>query len=545
VAAISAATSADVADGPSIVPPSRTPSTPSAMPASTLPPAGSMRRPVLSDLPPGTPLEPGLQARRMQAVANAFDRIAASEAANAGAGPGLRAKTSTKTDANPGGASPDAAPMRANFVAAARRAARAAASEHPPLPADKPAGNAQRRLRSNTLLRRVGPRSKSVILGVSAILLVLGALRPALDLFHNPDGTASPLSRIDDLVTPPDGVMMPDHTAALETPSPSASSRSASSTPSASSTSSATRNLAIFAGEIALRRLPASESDGTALAPISTAATSISAPSPAPDTTGSLAVRTSPSPGQQNRDASAPPAVPPHSPRRDLSPLPARIGGKALLDAAAAGEPGASYEIAIRLAEGRNVPQDLAQAATWFDRAARSGLAVAQFRLGSMYEKGLGMKQDLQEARRLYLAAADRGNAQAMHNLAVLYAEEPGTKPDFALASQWFRQAARFGLVDSQYNLALLYARGIGVERDLTQSYRWFALAAKAGDKDAAKVRDEIAVQLDSRSLESAKQAVEAFVAERQPGEATDTKAPPGGWDRLAAAAPAKRKAVH
>jgi len=475
----------------------------------------------------------------MRAVANAIDRIAASEAANAGAG----AKTSAKTGADSG----DAAPVRANFVAAARRAARAVASEQAPaVPAEKPASDAQRRSRANGLMPKFGPRSKSVILGISAILLVLGALRPALELFHDPDGSAPPRSRIDDPATPPAppqpgtpppapgrqltpaDAIAPGRVAALEPPAPSA-----------------TRNSANLTEEIALRRAPAFDvlSDGTAAAPISPAATPIPPPAPAPDTTGSLAAR--PPQGPQNRDASAPPAMRPGSAPGDLAPLPARIGGKALLDAAAAGEPGASYEIAIRFAEGRNVPQDLSRAAAWFDRAAQSGLAVAQFRLGSMYEKGLGLKQDLQEARRLYLAAADKGNAKAMHNLAVLYAEGFYGNPDFALASQWFRKAATFGVVDSQYNLALLYARGIGVDRDLTQSYKWFALAAKGGDKDAAKERDEIAARLDPQSLESAKQAVEAFVPERQPGEATDTKAPPGGWDRLAAAAPAKRKAVH
>jgi localization factor PodJL len=493
------------------------------MPASAIAPAGSMRRPVLSDLPLGASLEQGSAAHRMQAVANAFDRIAASEAANAGAG----AKTSAKSSANPW----DAAPVRANFVAAARRAARAMASEQAPaVAAEKPAADAQRRFRANTLMQRVGPRSKSVILGISAILLVLGALRPAFDLFHNPDGSAPPLSRIDDPLPPPEGVTPPGRSAALETPPPSAPS--------------ATRNSAIFADETALRRLPAS-GDGTAAAPILPSTAPIPTPAPAPDTTGSLAVRTPLPQRPQHRDASAPLAVPPGSPPRDPAPLPARIGSKALLDAAAAGEPGASYEIAIRFAEGRNVPQDLAQAAAWLDRAARSGLAVAQLRLGSMYVKGLGLKQDLQEARRLYLAAADKGNAKAMYNLAVLYAEGLDGKPDFALASQWFRQAGRFGLVDSQYNLALLYARGIGVDPDLTQSYKWFALAAKGGDKDAAKERDDIAARLDPQSLESAKQAVEAFVPERQPGEATDTKAPPGGWDGLAAAAPAKRKVLH
>jgi localization factor PodJL len=184
-------------------------------------------------------------------------------------------------------------------------------------------------------------------------------------------------------------------------------------------------------------------------------------------------------------------------------------------------------------------------AAAWFDRAARSGLAPAQFRLGSMYEKGIGLKKDLAEARRLYLAASDKGNAKAMHNLAVLYAEGLEGKPDYAAASQWFRKAAAFGVVDSQYNLAILFARGVGVERNMVESYKWFTLAAKGGDKDAAKKRDEVATRLDPQQLESAKQAAETFVPEPQPDEATSTKAPPGGWDQVVAAAPTKSKVAR
>ena len=265
----------------------------------------------------------------------------------------------------------------------------------------------------------------------------------------------------------------------------------------------------------------------------------------APDMTGSLTIRNPLLQGPASRNAAPPPAPALQQPAHDLNreALPATIGGKALLAAAVAGEPGASYEVAVRFAEGRNVPQDLAQAAAWFDHAARSGLAPAQFRLGSMYEKGLGVKKDLQEARRLYLAATDKGNAKAMHNLAVLYAEGLEGKPDYAVASQWFRKAAAYGVVDSQYNLAILYARGVGIERNIAESYKWFALAAKGGDKDAAKKRDEIAARLDPSQLESAKQAAESSVPEQQPDEATSTKAPPGGWDQVVAAAPTKGRA--
>jgi localization factor PodJL len=232
------------------------------------------------------------------------------------------------------------------------------------------------------------------------------------------------------------------------------------------------------------------------------------------------------------------------APDLTATPLPPAIGGKALVAAASAGDPGACYEIAMRFAQGRNTTPDLAMAAAWLERAARGGLVPAQFRLGSMYEKGLGVRKDPAEARRLYVAAADKGHAKAMHNLAVLYAAGLDGRPDYAAASQWFRRAAAHGIIDSQYNLAILYARGAGIERNLAESYKWFALAAKGGDKDAARKRDEVAARLDPKQLESAKLNAEAFAAVPQPDEATAVKAPAGGWDEVVAAATTKSKAL-
>ncbi len=227
-----------------------------------------------------------------------------------------------------------------------------------------------------------------------------------------------------------------------------------------------------------------------------------------------------------------------------LESLPPGIGSKALVAAAAAGDPAASYEVAIRFAQGRNAAPDFAKSAAWLERAARAGLAPAQFRLATMYEKGLGVRKDPAEARRLYLAAAAKGHVQAMHNVAVLYAGGIDGTPDYGAAADWFRKAALYGAVDSQYNLGILYARGTGVERDLAESYKWFALAAKGGDKDAARKRDEVARGLDAKRLENAKASVEAFVAAPQPDEATVVKAPAGGWNQMAAAATTKSRTL-
>ena len=211
--------------------------------------------------------------------------------------------------------------------------------------------------------------------------------------------------------------------------------------------------------------------------------------------------------------------------------LPATIGGPTLRAAALSGDGAASYEVGMRFAEGHGVPANNAEAALWFERAAKQGLVPAQFRLGGLYEKGLGVKKSLVTARDLYLAAANKGNGKAMHNLAVLYAEGIDGSPDYANAAHWFHEAADRGVTDSQYNLGILYARGIGAGQNFAESYKWFALAANQGDEDAGKKRDEVAAKLDPQSLTAARLAVQTWKAMPQPDEAINVKTPTGGWD--------------
>lgn len=214
--------------------------------------------------------------------------------------------------------------------------------------------------------------------------------------------------------------------------------------------------------------------------------------------------------------------------------LPPAIGGARLRNAAAAGDPAAAYEVAMRFMEGRGVPTNLEEAARWLERAAGKGLTPAQFRYASMLEKGQGVRKDLAAARRLYVAAADKGHAKAMHNLAVLYAEGVDGKPDYASAVLWFRKAAEHDVADSQYNLAVLVARGLGTEKNTAESYKWFALAAAQGDRDAGRKRDETAAALDAPTLADAQDAVKNFAPQTQLPAATMVPEPPGGWDRAA-----------
>jgi localization factor PodJL len=519
---------------------------PASQPAAAVRPPSAPRPPIDPSLPADHPLEPGSGPPRSRTgastpakVANAAERIAASEAP-------LRAN----------GVVGEPEP-KANYLQAARRAAQLAQMSQ----------RAEESLSAEPrkLVGRLSSRRKALLVGLSAAVLIVAALRfaasyfqlaelvsppapavaenepavmfarpsspaPRADapLFLEPDVTAatpptpSPAERSAPpaiVIVPPVATVAPPSSLPAPQPVPGPPpSAAAADTPSLPSLVAAP-----LPASIAVAPLPA-----PAAAPVAALPTS----PPATDVTGAIAPR----------QAAAGPAAAPLAPA-SADQLPAGIGGRVLIAAATAGEPAAAYEVATRFAEGRGVPRSFAQAAVWYERAAKTGLAPALFRLGALYEKGEGVTKDLNEARRLYIAAADKGNVNAMHNIGVLYSEGIDGKPDFKVAAQWFRRSAMFGIGDSQYNLAVLYARGLGVGRDMAEAYRWFALAAKAGDADAGKKRDDVAARLDPNTLATARHDVETWVAQQAPNEASTVQPPPGGWDQAPPAAKRKSRA--
>lgn len=230
-------------------------------------------------------------------------------------------------------------------------------------------------------------------------------------------------------------------------------------------------------------------------------------------------------PSQDGEAAEAPPASvapmqtaavdpdPVEPPSPAFEPAPADAGPVALREAADGGDPKAMFEIGSRYAEGRGVTSDMAKAAMWYERAAELGYAPAQYRVGNFYEKGNGVERDIATAKSWYEKAAKQGNASAMHNLAVLYAMGADGQADNDAAARWFLEAAELGVKDSQYNLGILAAKGAGMPQSLEESYKWFALVAKTGDRDAAAKRDEVAKALRPEQLEKARAAAELWKA--------------------------------
>ena len=73
----------------------------------------------------------------------------------------------------------------------------------------------------------------------------------------------------------------------------------------------------------------------------------------------------------------------------------------------------------------------------WYQKAANSGLAVAQYNLGIMYQLGLGLERDFKVAAAMYRQAAIQGYQPAQNNLAILLANGWGIKRDFKEAIKW------------------------------------------------------------------------------------------------------------
>jgi localization factor PodJL len=444
-------------------------------------PAAPVRVALEPDLPPDHPLEPG--TRPSGRVSSPSERIAASESAISEIPAAPRPPVSS-----------------ASFIAAARRAAQAAAAQ--PLGVAPPAKAARGNGDKDTA--SIAGKIRSLLVAASVVVIVLGTFKMAMTLLDG--GNAPPATE-----------------SAVEPPAPPPAENAIKPVAPEPVTPSLTSPTPI--GRQSMNTTPR-VIDATASAEIPQAPPA-AAPAATGDITGAIPV------GISRKGAMGP-----------LPPLSDMIGGPALRAAAQKGDATAAYEIAMRFAEGKGVPQNFDEAAKWYDRAAQAGIVPAIFRLGTFYEKGLGVRKDPDLARRYYLQAAERGNAKAMHNLAVLDADGGGKGANYKSAAQWFRKAADRGVADSQFNLGILYARGIGVDQNLAESFKWFSLAAAQGDADAANKRDDIAKRLDAQSLAAARLAIQTFSAEPQPDDAVNVATPASGWDAAATSATAAKPAT-
>jgi len=371
---------------------------------------------------------------------------------------------------------------KADFIAAARRAAQAAAAEAETLKRGTEAGGPVRAVRIGEFIKS---RRKPILMAAAAIMMALAGLQIGKTL-------------------------MADATK-IATDAPAPSFQTTANAPARA------ENVAAEGGATAVATTDTTSTDTTtqpesAAAPVAMPLEPLSpATEPDPAAAGTPASEMD-QPDTSTVTGSLPTASAPGSQIATSGiVIPLEIGPVALREAAETGDAKALFEIASRYADGREVAADMKTAADWYEKAAQTGFAPAQYRIGNFYEKGLGVETDLAKAKMWYQLAANQGNASAMHNLAVLFAMGADGTPDNEAAVRWFNRAAELGITDSQFNLGILAAKGVGMTQNLEESYKWFALVAKAGDKDAANKRDEIAKALKPEQFSRAKAAAELW----------------------------------
>jgi TPR repeat protein len=128
---------------------------------------------------------------------------------------------------------------------------------------------------------------------------------------------------------------------------------------------------------------------------------------------------------------------------------------------------------------GKGVPQDIKQAAYWYEKAAGLGDPVAQNQIGYLYQVGLGVPADPIRAVHWYQLAAANGLADAKVNLAVAYIWGTGAQRNTATGEQLLLEAAGKGNPIAATYLGDMHYLGIGVPKDEAAGEKWYEKAVK------------------------------------------------------------------
>ncbi|GGE93290.1 SEL1-like repeat protein [Stappia taiwanensis] len=130
-----------------------------------------------------------------------------------------------------------------------------------------------------------------------------------------------------------------------------------------------------------------------------------------------------------------------------------------------------------------NLPTEVGSVA--LRQAAAAGDPAANFAIAVHYTEGNSVKPDLAKAAEYYEKAARAGLAPAQYRLGSLYEKGRGVARDLAKAREWYGRAAEAGNAKAAHNLAVLYAEGLSGEPEFRDAAYWFKKAANFGLADS------------------------------------------------------------
>ena len=154
-------------------------------------------------------------------------------------------------------------------------------------------------------------------------------------------------------------------------------------------------------------------------------------------------------------------------------------------------------EAQLAVANNSALDAEAADGVDWTRRAAKQGLAAAQFALGARLEAEPDAAVEADSAEHWYREASAQGHPGAQ--LALVRLDQQGrgrtisakaggrkaaARERRGLDDRWDRYAAR-GTSHDQYQLGLMYQAGHGVDKSVKHARTWFQKAADAGHAEA------------------------------------------------------------
>src|SRR5512141_2304741 len=146
------------------------------------------------------------------------------------------------------------------------------------------------------------------------------------------------------------------------------------------------------------------------------------------------------------------------------------------------GDADAQFILGFLYDEGKGVPQDYAEAAKWYGRAAKQGNKSAQHNLGLIDDQGQ-VSKDRAEMGKWHRRAVEPGNAAARSNsnLGLMDNHVRGVPKDNREMEKWHRGATEPGKAAARSNLGLIDDQG-QVSKDRAEMGKWHRGAVEQGN---------------------------------------------------------------
>jgi uncharacterized protein len=120
-----------------------------------------------------------------------------------------------------------------------------------------------------------------------------------------------------------------------------------------------------------------------------------------------------------------------------------------------------------------------------------------------------------------YSKAAELGHTLAQYNLGVMFSRGQGVTPDAARAAGWMRKAAEGGDAGGQYEVGT-HCHHASLDAGLTaatefriEAYKWLHLAAAQGYRDSVTACQRVTLSMSRNEFEEGNRRAAAFVARK------------------------------